>query len=398
MSFIVPYDRLDIYQRNIINSILSSNDKISFISGFAGSGKTLLLVFLAKLYIAKASNRNSCVCIVTFTRALLNMISNSLTEEDKKRIFVQTIYEFKNDKYLYRMIAVDEVQDLTENEFRTVCSKAIDKIVVAGDINQQIYVNKISGKFLQEFITNSNFYTLKIVYRMTKKLKKIADVINPKSNILLSSEFDKKEARQGGSEVFYYTAKTIDEEVAWVLKKSNRLRSPKSPCAILLPSHRSIRIFYEVYFRLNNIQFTFDTDPSQKLDYCELNKNNYKNLNIFYYGNGIGSIAESDSCSVTYLMTYHSVKGLDFESIFIPFLDKEIYSIVMRSYSKKGMNLDKRISYVAFTRSHSNLFLSHHSAPDPILEYLKKKNLILELVDQESFSTADSFDTDDDLF
>ena len=71
-------------------------------------------------------------------------------------------------------------------------------------------------------------------------------------------------------------------------------------------------------------------------------------------GSGFGSLAESDERPLVYIMTYHSAKGLDFETVFLPQLNEGI------DFWPKDAELDKKLFFVATTRSRRNLFMSYH--------------------------------------
>ena len=77
-----------------------------------------------------------------------------------------------------------------------------------------------------------------------------------------------------------------------------------------------------------------------------------------YLGNAYGELSDSNNRALTYLMTYHSAKGLDLETVFLPKLDnnQHIFGVP---------DLDSRLFFVAMTRSRRLLFLSH-SSEDPI--------------------------------
>jgi superfamily I DNA/RNA helicase len=57
--------------------------------------------------------------------------------------------------------------------------------------------------------------------------------------------------------------------------------------------------------------------------------------------------------SAVKVMTYHSAKGLQFETVIIPF------------YQGKHTEVDRKILYVAMTRTFKNLFILYHT---PVLE------------------------------
>jgi len=52
-------------------------------------------------------------------------------------------------------------------------------------------------------------------------------------------------------------------------------------------------------------------------------------------------------------MTYHSAKGLDFDTVFLPFLDHDI------KFWSGDQGIDRRLFFVGATRSRSNLFMSY---------------------------------------
>jgi superfamily I DNA/RNA helicase len=78
-------------------------------------------------------------------------------------------------------------------------------------------------------------------------------------------------------------------------------------------------------------------------------------------------------------MTYHSSKGLDFETVFIPGLD-ENYTI----FNRNDEAMDRRLFYVAATRSRRNLFISYTgTTPHPFVA-----NMPQDLLDKMVISSA----------
>ena len=71
-----------------------------------------------------------------------------------------------------------------------------------------------------------------------------------------------------------------------------------------------------------------------------------------YLGNDYGSLRESDVRSISYVMTYHSAKGLDFDTVFLPQLAKG------RTFWKDDEGIDRRLFFV----------VSHPAAPDPRID------------------------------
>jgi ATP-dependent exoDNAse (exonuclease V) beta subunit len=70
-------------------------------------------------------------------------------------------------------------------------------------------------------------------------------------------------------------------------------------------------------------------------------------------GSKFGSFEEAHSRNLVTVMTYHSSKGLDFKTVFIPFLNQG-YEIWRESISRA-----KTLFFVALTRSREQLLLSY---------------------------------------
>lgn len=67
---------------------------------------------------------------------------------------------------------------------------------------------------------------------------------------------------------------------------------------------------------------------------------------------------QDDSEQVT-LMTIHSAKGLEFETVFIVGMEDEIFPGASASFSSKEMEEERRLFYVALTRAKSLCFISY---------------------------------------
>jgi superfamily I DNA/RNA helicase len=94
-------------------------------------------------------------------------------------------------------------------------------------------------------------------------------------------------------------------------------------------------------------------------------KKNKSPLQIF--GGGSGSLYDSDSKKMVYLMTYHSAKGLDFANVFLPHLTNDISLEPMKNASD---DQERRLFFVAATRARERLYLSYHDEPHRFIEEL----------------------------
>ena len=115
-SWMIREDQLDPDQRDFIN-IESKKEGNIWIKGFAGSGKSVLLLHKLREVLQKEPEAN--VCIIVFTHSLIAMFEAGIKELNiKQKVPVMTYFQFRKalyDKtyiYWFDYIFCDEVQDL----------------------------------------------------------------------------------------------------------------------------------------------------------------------------------------------------------------------------------------------------------------------------------------------
>ena len=136
----VPENRLDDYQRDILKKCGDLNKNCEWIQGFAGSGKTVLLVHLIKENLLR--DQKNSICVVVYTHALKDLIQSGLPSESN--ISVITKDQFLKEKDYYDLILVDEVQDIPNSDLKSIKARA-NKIVIAGDLDQSIYLGNCTA-------------------------------------------------------------------------------------------------------------------------------------------------------------------------------------------------------------------------------------------------------------
>ncbi len=77
MSWMVVYDKLTGKQKNFIKNEVNVSGNI-WIKGYAGSGKSILLVhsIVDKIF----QNPNASICVVVFTHSLIQMFTAGMKE------------------------------------------------------------------------------------------------------------------------------------------------------------------------------------------------------------------------------------------------------------------------------------------------------------------------------
>ncbi len=104
--------------------------------------------------------------------------------------------------------------------------------------------------------------------------------------------------------------------------------------------------------------------------------------------------ADKNTSSVVSLMTVHAAKGLEFDNVFVTGLNESVFPSA-RSLEDgiKGLEEERRLAYVAFTRARKRLFLSDSNGFSYIASGNKKTSRFIEEIGIEKVKNAGrSFD------
>jgi superfamily I DNA/RNA helicase len=357
MQWMITEDKLGSDQVNVIDEITKITDKPIWIKGHAGSGKSVLLLHSLADYLIL--NPNAKVTVVVFTRALVDLLAVGLRQIPKlngKNIPVQTIYDLKRKMEIpanrYDAIFCDEIQDLPIDFIQSI-KNFCTHLIIAGDAEQSIY-NNVPG-FVGNTATPLEIKNgiipieknLGIIYRLT------TSILNVLKKVFPAMLADMPNVAREDTEIKLYISDTIDKEITFCwndIKKTNTLRSSEVS-AVLISGHDAIVFFVNkilelegknVWARINN--------PDGKPKY-DLMNDHLENANVplIYIGNNYGSLVKADKENKVVIMTYHSSKGLDFDYVYLPMVNDDMYI-----HSNRNSLL-----LVALSRSKSGLFISY---------------------------------------
>lgn len=350
-------NKLDNQQMSIIQKILTSTGN-HFITGYPGTGKSVVLAWAA----LNASGNNS---ILTYTNALVNCIKTGiLGAASAKKPNVQTIDSFIKSEVEQDVLFVDEAQDLSQkNHSLPTLAGRCKKIVFAADSEQSIYKETISLEEIKQYfdISSENVHHLDINYRMTKEMLDVVKVFFPYRTIKIESGRLNTDV-----EISRGITHRPTEGYRWIFEKAKSMFRPGRPAVVLFQFHLELIEFIKVVAPMEGarstlmglLHETLSALPDLLKDrqkwretraaWGEVNtKLSQLNIPIRFLGNGAGSLADADEQGLLYVMTCHSAKGLDFETVFVP--DCERF--------EKEDSLVKNLFYVALTRARRNLFL-----------------------------------------
>jgi superfamily I DNA/RNA helicase len=373
MKWMVPINDLDAVQARAIENIIDNQDRNHWVKGFAGSGKTIVLTHV--LERLAASNQPIRVCFATFTHALKDLVESGLSDNAKKRIDISTFNGLKNLRNDYDLVIADEMQDIPSRQLPILAKKS-DVLVIAADLDQSIYRSACSVTELNAAVKPAKEHQLREIHRINDNIFEIATSVYTDAYIVSQTT-----VRQDDEQARIYTGVSARDEFTTMYEEALRVSAKERPSAILLPSKALLDKFISTIALDNSYS---GTPPSVKSDerpeigeqadpFKEINsylKKNRSNLQVF--GGGSGSLYDSDTKKMIYLMTYHSAKGLDFANVFLPHLTAEVSLEPMKNSTD---DQERRIFFVAATRARERLYLSYHDEPHRFIEEIPEELL-----------------------
>ena len=347
MSWFIPYNQLDNEQLNFLQSVGNNRKSNFWLKGYAGSGKSVLLIHC--LLKEKEANPNSNVIIVLYTHALIDMIKTGIPTQYRGTQVV-TYHQFHRMNGNWDLVLVDEVQDLPEYVVRDIQSKG-RRVIVAGDVNQSIYddvceTNQISN------ILSSQSLALGIIHRISRRIRQIAQFFCADRTGFNAASM----GRLVELPPRLINASSYEEECKWLTMSAKEYAQTGYAPAILIPRHLQIFHFLQTLLRIENKPLLpNELSENRRDNYASINEHLRSNgVKFQYLGNGAGSFDRASRDSLVTVMTYHSAKGLDFKAVFIPFLTPALE--IWRDPESRARTL----FFVAVTRSREQLFLSYN--------------------------------------
>lgn len=353
MAWMIDVNKLDPNQKELYNRTLETN---IWIKGFAGSGKSVLLIHKLKKILYDEPEVK--ICIVVYTLSMIDLFKTGMNELGMpSTIPVITYLKFDKEptEKKYDYIFCDEVQDLPENVLVLMNNRLNPKgkIIVAGDSNQSIYPDKVDPKRIGEFLGGAKEESLLYIHRLTRTIINVIQKILPSANMWGAD----KEFTQPDKSIFLRKAEKEENEVEYIYHEA--LKGPDSSfgnnqetSAILIPTHKNIIKFVQLLLQHFKAPLWIEKlDKFDKPDFTDLNIHlKHNNIRIQYIGNGRGSLEDAVQKKDVIIMTYHSSKGLDFDNVFLPFMAWDLF-------------IDKfkpdTLLMVAITRTKKNLCISY---------------------------------------
>ena len=379
MTWIPSRSNFDVRQDQILNDILDDQDGSWWLQGYAGTGKTMLLVHLIAEYVDAGWD----CAFVTFTHALKKLAVEAMKELGHKpgQLEIETVDKLNTFKKKYDIIFVDEVQDLTNKQITKLLELG-DRFVYAGDINQSIYLQASPSSTIKKSLGRPKVVELIDLYRMPEAIFLAANITYPEAEIARGAQLSTNEE----SSINLVAANSISSEVEWVYKRALAESRNQLPSAILFGKHEDLQKFVSTLLMQMDL-----TDAPEVLDKDYDPLNSYlqrKRIKMMYFGGAYGGeLSDASTSKIVLLMTMHSAKGLEFGSVFTPFMN-EGYSLCPYPSMKNVDEWQRRFLFMALTRTKLNFYASYSKTLNEYLLPLAPENVLDTLAqnDQEEKS------------
>lgn len=364
MAWMIREDQLDPDQREFINVESKKSGNI-WVKGFAGSGKSVLLIHSLKNVLQKEPNAK--IAVVVYTHSLIDMFKTGMKELNiSSSIPVMTYIEFcdKNSQN-FDYIFCDEVQDLPSRVLYAMNNRA-RKVIVAGDSNQSIYDTDprwnepVVNPSQVGDIINARAFSLNMIHRLTRSIIAAVQKILPSMNIWGA----KRDLTKQDVNIRLCEASSETEEVKYIYQEAQKGANVGDTSVILLPTLNMISKFANQVLSTNSKpQWNEKKNTWGKPDYGDLNRH-FKNngIKIQFIGSGYGSLSDAEKNKEAILMSYHSSKGLDFDNVFLPYLNGSFYLHPSNANT---------LFMVAMTRSRKNLYLTYFGYTHDLVDKFK---------------------------
>ena len=309
-----------------IKVLMGTLDKSCVVTGCAGSGKSVLALIKAQRIQKERGNNYQ---IIVFIKALCKYMNSGREELGLKKQFTyHWVWKNRQNSPPSDYIIVDEIQDFEEDEIREFITATKKHFFFFGDTAQSIYEglkNTIAVEDIGYLLPRGEKpkdFGLYRNYRLPIPVAKLVQYVGIDLQPFEESTYKSPEITI--PRILRYTNPREQlSAIKDIIKKRDL-----TDVAILLPHNDMVKTVGEVFSSLDlNVELRYN----DKEDW----KNSKDTLNF--------------STTNPKVMTYHSAKGLQFETIFCPWIE---------SFDDDG-GAHRKSLYVAMTRTYRNLYIMY---------------------------------------
>jgi len=340
-DWMIAESELDDDQQRILTAIL---DRSCIVEGCAGSGKSILALIKAQRIQKERGNNYR---VIVFTKALCRYMNTGRIELGLSREF-EYHHQWSKRKLSADYIIVDETQDFSKEEIEDFITATNKNFFFFGDTAQSLYdgipqKDKPPKKTLPvadirleiERARSAKWFELYRNYRLPKPVARMVQCIGVDLVPFDEDIYQSKETAM--PRMIEY--QSYDDQIS-AMHRIIQQNDSYDDVAILVPRNEDVKKVHEALTELGgNYEMKCGwKDEDDNLDFSTTNPK---------------------------IMTYHSAKGLQFETVFLPFLE---------TFDEKSVSRRKAL-YVAMTRTYRNLYMMYAGAVSGVLSSLPENDL-----------------------
>ena len=388
-NWMIPYEQLDIVQKEFVDKYRDSSGNM-WVLGYAGSGKSILLVHLLKRLKDESdrNHRGQSFGVVVFTRALGDLFKTGFRELGITDVPIMTQFELRRSPQYFDYLFCDEIQDMSPETLAMVKSSA-RRVIAAGDSNQSIYGRDLMTQTptvkgdQPVTVLGASKKELNIIYRLTQSIITAVKRLMPH----MSQNWTAKEdLTKVDVQIELRKAVSLEKECAFVYDDAKTCCSRGERTAILFPKHDKILYFVNQILRSQGKSpWVEETGRFGRPNYDALNSYlSRQGIPMMYIGNNYGSLTEAQRKDLIIIMTYSSSKGLDFENVYMPFAERGLFITT-------DAQLDRVTFMVAMTRSSHYLTVSYTGLPSEYIDAFRANCHFTDEANIQRRTTIDLF-------
>lgn len=328
-DWMIIESELDDDQIRVLNAV---NDKSCIVSGCAGSGKSVLALIKAQRI---QREKGEDYQIIVYTKALCNYMNAGRKELDLKKQFdYHWLWKNKKGCPSSDYLIVDEIQDFSKDEIMDFIHATKKNFFFFGDTAQSIYeglkttmpVENINDMLPQKAKT----FELYRNYRLPKPVAKVVQYVGINLDGFDINTYQSRETAMPRFVQYDSLSQQIDA-IAKMIKNGDA-----SDVGILVPHNEDVKTIHDM---LNQRSINHELKYDDKNDF-------HQSINDLDFS--------TDNPKV---LTYHSAKGLQFGTVFLPDVEE------------KKEESGRKALYVAMTRTYRNLYVLYcGDLPFPLSE------------------------------
>lgn len=341
-DWMIKESDLDDDQLHVFNAIL---DKSCIVIGCAGSGKSVLALIKAQRIQKEKGNNYQ---VIVYTKSLCRyMNAGRQTLGLQKDFYYHWDWVNKKGMPSADYTIVDEIQDFTKEEIGQFINATHKQFFFFGDTAQSIY-KEFKDTIPVEYILyefphcriNTKQFDLYRNYRLPLSTAKLSQHIGEDLPPFVPSIYQSKESQKP----FLLKYNNDNDQIASIVDIVKKRGF--EDVGIFMPDNNSLERLQQMF------------------------KNNGMDVEVRYSKDGSTIDTLNFNTTLPKIMTYHSAKGLQFETVFIPMLPP-----VIRHRSAL---------YVAMTRTYHYLYLMYSGVMPDLLrqassnEYLTTTDVVVE--------------------